>query len=232
MAAKKKKTTKSPVKAKAKAKAKVVAKAKATPKAKVKAKAKAKANTKVTAKAKAKPATKAAAPVEKAGEFPSVLKRLEEIVNGGQAGEMDFEMYQSFNEQYKPSDWTSNPKSDEDLWTFGMDGSGGQVALWRHEPSAKLEDRPVVMLGSEGEVSPIATDLPSFLYLVANGVGPMEVLFDMVNWDDLQASDEILAWVREEWPDRKFPAPKKIVTDAKSKLKHFEKHVLSQRPEL
>ena len=78
----------------------------------------------------------------------------------------------------------------------------------------------------------IATDLPSFLYLVANGVGPMEVLFDTVNWDDLQASDEILAWVREEWPDRKFPAPKKIVSDAKSKLKHFEKHVLSQSPKL
>lgn len=183
----------------------------------------------VTQKGVTSKAAAAASEKEKAGEFPPVLKHLEEVVNGGQAGEMDFEMYQSFNEQYKPSDWTRNPKSDEELWSFGMDGTGGQVALWRHEPNVKLEDRPVVMLGSEGEVSPIASDLPSFLYLVANGMGPYEIAFDMLTGDE-EANEEMLEWINEQWPKRKFPDAKKIIKDAKSKFKHFEKHLRAQCP--
>jgi hypothetical protein len=226
MAAKKKKK-----KAASKKKTKKATTKKAASKKKTKKKAAASATTKkavATTKATTK-ATTSAAVVEKAGDFPEALKHLEEVVNGGQAGEMDFEMYQSFNEQYKPSDWTRNPKTDDELWSFGMDGTGGQVALWRHEPNVKLEDRPVVMLGSEGEVSAIASDLPSFLYLVANGMGPYEVAFDMLTGDE-EANDEMLEWINEQWPKRKFPDAKKIIKEAKSKFKHFEKHLRAQCP--
>jgi hypothetical protein len=164
---------------------------------------------------------------ERAGAFPEILKGFEEIINSGHGGEIDLEVYQSFNEQYKPSHWTRNPKTDDELWSFASDGTGGQLAVWQHIPGLPVEERPVVFLGSEGEVSPLASDLASFFNLIAHGKDPYQVATD-THSDTQPANPEMLEWVAEQWPNRKFPAPKKIIADAKSKYKHFEKHIRSQ----
>src|SRR5688572_26113787 len=179
MAKAKKKATKkkSPAKAKpakkaAPKKAKAAAK-KATPK---KAAPKKKAAAKKAAPKAPKPApettpTNGAEAPAWALEFPPVLQSLVDWVNGGKLEGVDFEMYAGFNEQYKPSDWTSNPATDSELFSFGMDGTGGQVAIWRNDASKEFDALPIVFLGSEGEVSPLATNLPAFLHTLASGYG-------------------------------------------------------------
>ena len=173
--------------------------------------------------AKKEKAPKFAAPAE----FPAVLAHLVAVVNGGGVGDMDFEMYESFNEQYKPSDWTRNPVSDERIWSFGMDGTGSQVAIWYHSDGATVEESAVVMLGSEGEAAPLATDLPSFIYLVASGVGPWSALSGEVTGEEA-ANSELLAWVETQWPNRAFPKPSEIIDAARDQLGHFEAHIRGQ----
>lgn len=185
---------------------------------------------KAVAKAKpAKPAPKAAAAAgASAGwtKFPPVLAALEKWVNEGRAGEIDFEMYQSFNEQYKPSDWTRNAKTDEELFTFGMDGTGGQVAIWRTDTAKSFDALPVVFMGSEGEVKPFAMTLPKFLFLLASGLGPAEAFFG----GEVSTNDEMMDWLRGEYPSANFGEPSEILEEAASELAHFEEHIMSQCP--
>jgi len=204
----------------------------AAKKTKKKAVAKAKPKAKAKAKPKAKPKATAAAPkapkvAASWSQFPQVLAALEKWVNDGRAGEIDFEMYQSFNEQYKPSDWTRDPKTDEELFTFGMDGSGGQVAIWRTDLEKSFDALPVVFMGSEGEVKPLATTLPKFLYLLASGLGPIEASFG----GEANPNEEMMEWVQAEYPSTKsFGDPKELLEEAASELAHFEEHLMSQVP--
>lgn len=161
-----------------------------------------------------------------AGKFPKVLVELEKWVNGGKAGEIDFEMYQSFNEQYKPSDWIGNPAADEELLSFGMDGMGGQVAIWRAK-NAEFDELPVVFLGSEGEVLVLATDLPTFLATVAQGVGPLEAASETTEGEE---NADMLTWVKKTYPKHKVVKPEAALKAAKKAYPKFEEHVMSLRP--
>lgn len=156
-------------------------------------------------------------------KFPDVLVDLEKRVNGGDAGEIDFEMYQSFNEQYKPSDWTRDPKSDDEFLSFGMDGTGGQVAIWKNA-KAELDALPIVFLGSEGEASMLAKDLPSFLSMLAAGVGPYEAATEIYEGEP---SEDLLEWVKETYPKHKASTPEKTVAAAKKAFPKFEEHLQS-----
>jgi hypothetical protein len=210
--------------------------------AKIAAKAKAKAPKKAPSKKpapKKPPAKKPAAPkpapmIEEAAAapasdgwaaFPPVLASLVEWVNGGKLEGVDFEMFQAFNEQYKPSDWTRNPASDQELFTFGMDGTGGQVAIWRRDPAAPFDALPIVFLGSEGEISPLATSLPLFLHALASGRGPLELVF---GGDEPDGNPEMIAWVQEQYPGVTFKSPAGIFADAKKALADFEPHLHEQ----
>jgi hypothetical protein len=62
------------------------------------------------------------------------------------------------------------------LKVFGRDGSGGLVAFWAKDEGSAIEAQPVVFLGSEGELAVIAADLGGYLWLLANGVGPLETV--------------------------------------------------------
>lgn len=182
---------------------------------------------------KKKAAPKAAAPkpvaAKPAGEkwttFPAVLVELNDWVNGGRAGEIDFEMYESFNEQYKPSDWTRNPATDDELFTFAMDGTGGQVAIWRRDPGGSHDDQPIVFMGSEGEVKPLAMSLPGFLFLIASGLGPLEI----TSGGEPAENEEMMAWVKESYPDVATDTTA-ILDEAAKKLADFEAHLMAQVP--
>ncbi|GAA2632193.1 SMI1/KNR4 family protein [Paractinoplanes durhamensis] len=60
---------------------------------------------------------------------------------------------------------------------FGRDGTGGMLAFWTRDPTAAVETRPIVFLGSEGETGVIAQNLSDYLWLLASGVGPLEPIF-------------------------------------------------------
>ena len=219
---KKKKTKKPAPKKKLAPKKKPAPKKKAAPKKPAPKKKKAVAKQKVAAKAKAAPPKKAEASATWT-TFPPVLAALAEWVNDGRAGEIDFEMYESFNEQYKPSDWTRDPKTDEELFTFGMDGTGGQIAIWRTDADKTADALPIVFMGSEGEIKPMATTLPKFLFLLASGLGPIEAFFG----GEASPNDEMMEWVRGEYPNAKFGEPSEILEEAASELAHFEEHLQS-----
>ncbi|MEU5404103.1 SMI1/KNR4 family protein [Streptomyces sp. NPDC005963] len=73
--------------------------------------------------------------------------------------------------------WTGNHELDGDAFrVFGKDGTGGQVALWLVRPDAPLIEQPVVFLGSEGETGVVARNLSDYLWLLADGFGPFEVV--------------------------------------------------------
>lgn len=73
--------------------------------------------------------------------------------------------------------WTGNPAAgDAPFRVFGVDGSGGKAAFWLRVPGAAIERQPIVFLGSEGELRVVARDLSDYLWLLANGVGPLETV--------------------------------------------------------
>jgi hypothetical protein len=137
--------------------------------------------------------------------FRPIFSELGEWIHGGKMGDdvrLDFEVYESaFNEQYKPSNWTGNPASDASLSTFGIDGTGGQVALWHRGAG----DEPVVMLGSDGEVAVFARDLAGFLNQVAHGADPSLMLRGAP--DDGAPVAGMVAWVAAHFPGRALASP-------------------------
>ncbi|BCY09510.1 SMI1/KNR4 family protein [Actinoplanes sp. L3-i22] len=73
--------------------------------------------------------------------------------------------------------WTGNPAAGVSPFrVFGRDGSGGAAAFWIRTPAAAIETEPMVFLGSEGELDIIAQNLGDYLWLLANGVGPLEMV--------------------------------------------------------
>lgn len=62
------------------------------------------------------------------------------------------------------------------LRAFGQDSAGGLVAFWARNPSEPVETQAVVYLSSEGEFSAIAENLGDYLWLLAQSVGPVEVV--------------------------------------------------------
>lgn len=73
--------------------------------------------------------------------------------------------------------WTGDPTAGlPPFRVFGQDGSGGLAAIWVRRPDEAVELQPIVFLGSEGELAAIARDLGDYLWLLANGVGPLETV--------------------------------------------------------
>lgn len=123
--------------------------------------------------------------IETIGEdrrFPPALAAVAEVEFDYEDGEgVDFEPYAAFDSAEETTDWirhwTGNHELDGDAYrVFGQDGTGGLAALWCVRPSRPLAEQPVVFLGSEGERGVIAGNLSDFLWVLAEGLGPMEVI--------------------------------------------------------
>ncbi|WP_406438256.1 SMI1/KNR4 family protein [Streptomyces sp. NBC_01613] len=94
---------------------------------------------------------------------------------------VDYEPYAAFDSAEETThwlrQWTGNHEVDGDAYrVFGQDGTGGLAALWCVRPGRPLADQPVVFLGSEGDRGVVAGNLSDFLWVLADGLGPMEVV--------------------------------------------------------
>ncbi|MFI6843959.1 SMI1/KNR4 family protein [Kitasatospora sp. NPDC050467] len=126
--------------------------------------------------------------------FPPALAEVARVeFEYGEEGEgVDFEPYDVFDSAEETTDWirswTANRELDGAAYrVFGQDGTGGLAALWLVRPGRPLADQPVVFLGSEGERGVVAGSLSDFLWVLADGLGPLE------------------AAVHEEWESRPSP---------------------------
>lgn len=97
---------------------------------------------------------------------------------------IDFEPYDAFLSAEETTawlrQWTGNGDLDGDAYrVFGQDGTGGLAAVWYGRPGRPLAEQPVVFFGSEGETGVVAGNLSDFLWVLADGCGPLEsVLYD------------------------------------------------------
>ncbi|ANS63189.1 hypothetical protein SLINC_0965 [Streptomyces lincolnensis] len=114
--------------------------------------------------------------------FPPELAEVARVAFDYDEGEgVDFEPYDAFDSAEETTDWlrqwTGNHDADGQAYrVFGQDGTGGLAALWCVRAGRPLVEQPVVFLGSEGERGVVAANLSDFLWLLADGLGPMEVV--------------------------------------------------------
>lgn len=135
-------------------------------------------------------------------DFPELITQITPWVMNGRCTVQDLEIYQAFNQEYCPADWTGNPAANNELSTFAQDGAGGQYALWIGP--AGIAGAPVVKLGRDGELVVLARDLLDFAWLIACGVEPIAVGDDATLRDPVTASEEMQQWVHSLAPERTF----------------------------
>ncbi|MGW2304207.1 SMI1/KNR4 family protein [Streptomyces sp. NPDC001809] len=113
--------------------------------------------------------------------FPDALAAVARVeFDYGDEGEgVDFEPYDEFDSAEETTDWLRNWTGNQVLAgdafrVFGQDGTGGLAAVWCVRPGRPLAEQPVVFMGSEGERGVVAGNLSDFLWVLADGYGPME----------------------------------------------------------
>lgn len=146
----------------------------------------------------------------------------DETGGGAAVKAVDFEPYDEFLDAEDTADWfrswTGNPDLDgEEYRVFGQDGAGGYAALWLAREDEPMTAQPVVFFGSEGTTGVVACDLGSFLWLLADGSGPMEAvefpgrrgranpefraIAEKYSGCRPKSAREVVAEAREEFPD-------------------------------
>lgn len=124
---------------------------------------------------------------------------------------VDFEPFGEFVSAEETTDWfrswTGNKEVSADAFrVFGMDGTGGYAAFWLVRPGRGTADQPVVFLGSEGETGVVARDLPDFLWVLADGVGPLEAVDHYGLGLASRPNGELTAVAEQFAPGRRQPA--------------------------
>lgn len=113
-------------------------------------------------------------------EFPPILAKLNQIDIDYDEDGIDFEPYQQFMMSEEQAEWlgawTGNKSAQLPLLIFGQDGTGGYAAIWPVNEGAAILDQPIVFMGSEGQVGVVAACFSDYLWLLAAGHGPCEVV--------------------------------------------------------
>lgn len=114
--------------------------------------------------------------------FPPLLAELNDLEYDYADGNgIDFEPYSEFLDAEETTvwfrAWTGNNSADGTCFRiFGQDGTGGYAAFWIATPDHSILEQPIVFLGSEGETGVVASNFDSYLWLLANGLGPCEAV--------------------------------------------------------
>jgi hypothetical protein len=145
---------------------------------------------------------------------------------------VDFETYTEFLDRAETARWwqawTGNPTVDgSEFRMFGHDGSGGMAAFWLVRDGAPVERQPVVFLGSEGEVGVVAADLDSYLWLLADGFGPMEAAM-FPEHEHVPRVEARLVEVARRWAPAAGRSAVEVITAARAEFPDFEATVTAQ----
>jgi len=157
--------------------------------------------------------------------FPRALADVARVEFDYDEGEgVDFEPYDAFDSVEETTDWlrhwTGNHELDGDAYrVFGQDGTGGLAALWCVRPGRALAEQPVVFLGSEGERGVVAANLSDFLWVLADGLGPMEVVEYGRPYE--ARPNAALAELAERHATTARRAAGEIITDAQAEFASF-----------
>lgn len=113
--------------------------------------------------------------------FPAALTAVAGVTFVYGEDGIDYEPYEEFLSSTETTDWlrawTGNKELVGDTFrVFGQDGTGGYAAFWLTRPDRPLPEQPVVFLGSEGETGVVAQNLAAYLWLLADGSGPLEAV--------------------------------------------------------
>jgi hypothetical protein len=82
--------------------------------------------------------------------------------------ELDLEFHPGFEHGWQRA-WGMNEEAASSVHAFAQDGTGGQVCLWQRAQQAALEEAPVVVCGSEGELEVLALNLADYFVQVVWG---------------------------------------------------------------
>ncbi|MFE5935878.1 SMI1/KNR4 family protein [Streptomyces sp. NPDC056470] len=156
--------------------------------------------------------------------LPSALAEVARVEFDYDEGEgVDFEPYDAFDSAEETTDWlrhwTGNHELDGGAYrVFGQDGTGGLAAIWRVRAGRPLAEQPVVFMGSEGERGVVAGNLSDFLWVLADGFGPMEAALH----DHREACPNaaLTATAERHATTRRRPA-REIITEAQAEFVTF-----------
>lgn len=160
--------------------------------------------------------------------LPPALAELARVGCDYNDGEgIDFEPYDAFDSAEETTDWFRQWTGNHDLddvpyRVFGQDGSGGLAAVWFARPGRPLAEQPVVFMGSEGESGVVAGNLSDFLWVLADGVGPLEsVLYGPPESDDADAPRTELTALAERHATTPRRPARTIITEARAEFPTF-----------
>ncbi|MET3987527.1 hypothetical protein ABIC27_005427 [Streptomyces sp. PvR034] len=144
---------------------------------------------------------------------------------------VDFEPFPAFLSVAETTDWfqawTGNDALDGcDFHVFGQDGTGGYAAFWSVRPGRPLDEQPVVFLGSEGETGVVARDLGDFLWLLADGCGPLEAVTTYEPGGTAPAPPQFAEIAERFAPDRRRSATA-VIERASVEFPDFEETVMA-----
>jgi hypothetical protein len=130
---------------------------------------------------------------------------------------VDFEPYLEFEPVEETARWlrrwTEAELDPADFRVFGSDGSGGHAGLW---------SGAVVFLGSEVEAGVVARSIGDFLWLLADGSGPMEAVEHPTAGS---RPDPAFTAVAEQWSDTPRKTAAEVVAAAAAAFPGFAEMV-------
>lgn len=157
-------------------------------------------------------------------DMPELVNKLRAIRDDEGFGDnVDLELYDEWQEG-GPEAWVGNPDAERYFRVFGGDGSGGLLAFWLIEPNKALEHQPVVFLESEGKLGVVAKNLADFVVLLANSVGPYEVIQYGTSSGDSNDAVRAIA-------DKGSRTPVEVLREANVAYPDFEAWVMAMRAE-
>jgi len=164
-------------------------------------------------------------------DFPSLLKKLHELEFDNPDGDgIEFEPYPRFMAPDATTEWlrawTSNQQlTATDYLVFGQDGSGGYAAFWLARDGEALLQQPIVFFGSEGETGVVAANFDDYLWLLAQGIGPMEAV--EYGADHQAPANRSLQEFAQKHTTSSKKAPNVILSRAKDAFPDFESMINS-----
>jgi hypothetical protein len=159
--------------------------------------------------------------------MPAALREAQEDGFDYRDGDgVDFEPYAEFLSPAETADWwrswTGNPSVDgREFRVFGQDGTGGLGAFWLVRDGEPVERQPVVFLGSEGETGVVAQNLDSYLWLLADGFGPLEAAM-YPDHENVPRVEHRLAEVARRWAPAAHRPADEVITAARAEFPDFD----------